>query len=59
MSRMSLILVVAIACSVAGCGSRQPDPTTLPEYKDMTDPKNMPGMSAKPGAPAPSPQGKP
>ena len=55
MLRLSLILVVAVVFAAAGCGTKQPDPTTLPTYKDMTDPKNMPGMGAKPGAPATAP----
>ena len=46
-----LKFVLILACCFTGlAGCAKEDPTEKAEYKDMTEPANMPKMPQKPGA---------
>jgi hypothetical protein len=50
-------IIICLAGALAGCGLGEQDPSKLPNYKDVTEPANMPSMPQKPGAAAPGAPG--
>jgi len=44
---LAAIVLVISSSHMVGCSENKPDPTADPNYKDMTDPANMPDTNPK------------